>query len=128
MPGLLTIPRELQLQIAEYVSEHKSATLSASATNRDQLGLKTDQKNLCLVCKEIRDLATPILYRDMVIHVNKLSRDFQRVISKDHRGLPHVRTLLVVNRGWEERMWSPTDEILLELLSALPRDLLIHVQ
>lgn len=92
MPSLITLPRELQLQIAEYVSEQSSATSSATATNRDQLGLKVDLRNLCLVCKEMRDVGTPLLYRDMVVNVDKLSSDFQQVIktTKDHSGLPHV--------------------------------------
>jgi hypothetical protein len=129
MPNLLTLPRELQLQIAEYVSEQKSATSSATTTNRDQLGLKADLKNLCLVCKEMRDVATPMLYKDMVVAVKKLDKNFRTLITaEDHRGLPHVRTLAVVSRGWGERMSTPDHEILFSLLCALPRDLLTHFQ
>ena len=71
----------------------------------------------------MRDVATPMLYKDMVIHVNKLHNDFQQATAaKDHRGLTYVRTLLVVGRGWEERMSLRAHEVLLKLLSALPRD------
>jgi hypothetical protein len=130
MPTLLTLPKELQLQIAEYVRKQKSATSSATATNRDQFGLKADLKNLCLVCKEMRDVGTPVLYKDMVVHVNKLDKYFQQVIktTKSHHGLPHVRSLLIIDWGWENRMFSGDCEILFQLLSTLPRDSLNHFQ
>lgn len=77
----------------------------------------------------MRDVATPMLYQDMVVYVDKLNSEFLQVITaKDHRGLPHVRTLLVVGRPWEERMYYHGYEIIFNLLYAIPRDLLTRFE
>jgi len=130
MPSLNTLPKELQLQIAEYVREQKGATSNATATNRDQLGLKADLKNLCLVCKEMRDVGTPLLYKDMVVNVDKMNSDFQQVIktTKDHSGLPHVRTLRVTRDDMRDPPPFARYRAVSQLLSAMPRDTLTHFQ
>ena len=92
--------------------------------DREQLVLKLDQKNLCLVCRELRDVGTPILYNDMVFSVKKIHSSFPQVIAatEDHGGLPHVRTLRVAGRGWGELMNSNRYVLLCQLLSAIPKD------
>jgi hypothetical protein len=132
MPTLLTLPKELQLQITEYVSEQKGATASATVTDRDQLGLKSDLKNLCLVCKEMRDVGTPILFKDMVLHVDKLSSDFRQVTkttkTEAHRGLPHVRTLRVVSKNSGDFVSSRRYKMLCQLIAIMPRDILTRFE
>jgi len=95
-------------------------------TDRDQFGVKADLKNLCLVCKEMQDVATPVLYKDMVVNVDKLNDDFQQVIktAKDHRGLPHVRTLRVTRDPMIDPPSFARFRVVSQLLSAMPRDTL----
>lgn len=98
-----------------------------------QLGLKDDLKNLCLVCREMRDVGTPLLYKDMVVNVDKLSSDFQQVIrtTKDHRGLPHVRTLRVTSdtdHNMREPLGFARYKAVSQLLSAIPTDTLTRFQ
>jgi hypothetical protein len=95
-----------------------------------QLGLKDDLKNLCLVCKEMRDVGTPLLYKDMVVNVNKLSGDFQQVIktTKDHSGLPHIRTLRVTSDTMREPLGFARYKAVSQLLSAIPPDTLTRFQ
>jgi hypothetical protein len=90
------------------------------------LVLKLDQKNLCLVCRELRDVGTPILYNEMVFSVKKIRSSFPQVIAatENHSGLPHVRTLRVAGKGWGELMDSNRYILLCQLLSAIPKDTL----
>jgi hypothetical protein len=134
MPSLLTLPRELQLQIAEYVSEHHITAVAPIARTRiadcDQLVLKLDQKSLCLVCKEIRDVGTQTLYKEMVIHMDKLNDNLRQVIAttEKYRGLPYVRSLRITGRSLGDSMSCSSSKTLSELLSAIPRNILTHFQ
>lgn len=89
-------------------------------------------KNLCLVCKEIRDVATPMLYRDMVLHVDKLNSDFRQVIksakTKDHRGLPHIRKIHVVSKNSDVFVSSRRYKMLCQLIAVLPRHVLTRFE
>jgi len=98
--------------------------------DHEQLILKVDQKNLCLVCKELRDVGTKILYSNMAISVKKLNRSFQRILAttESHSGLRHVRTLCVARTGGGELMTSYHKKMIYQLLSVLPRDTLTRFQ
>lgn len=96
----------------------------------DQLGLKADLKNLCLVCNETRDVATPLLYKNMVVSVDKLNSDFRQFIktTKNHRGLPHVRTVRVVSKNSGDFVSSRRYKTLCQLISAIPRHVLTRFE
>lgn len=98
--------------------------------NHDQLGLKADLKNLCLVSKEMRDVGTPLLYKNMVVNVDKLNSDFQRVIktTKDHSGLPHVRTLRVVSKNSGDFVTSRRYKMLCQLISVFQKNVLTRFE
>ena len=76
------------------------------------------------------DVGTPVLYKDMVIPVDKLNSDFQQVVAttKEYRGLSHVRTLRVTSKDSEDYMSAPCYEIISQLLSAIPTNSLAHFQ
>lgn len=95
-----------------------------------QLGLKADLKNLCLVCKEMRDVGTPLLYKDMVVSADRLNSDFQQVIktTKDHSGLPHVRTLRVTSDPMRDPLSFARYKAVSQLLSAMPTNTLTRFQ
>lgn len=95
-----------------------------------QLSLKADLKNLCLVCKEMHDVGTPLLYKNMVLSVDKLNSDFQQVIKtrKDHSGLPHVRTLRVTSDPMRDTLSFARYRAVSQLLSAMPTDTLTRFQ
>lgn len=129
--GLVTLPKELQLQIAEYVSElRRRVPLSVlPLAKNSQLVLKLDQRNLCLVCKKLYDVGTPLLYKDMVIPCN-IYNDFERTITtgKGHPGLPHVRTLRFGTDGDYNIMYNHLYERLYILLLAIPKDTITQLQ
>jgi hypothetical protein len=77
--------------------DHELA-LATIDTKYNNLG---NQRNLYLVYKELRDVGTPMLYKDMVLCVDNLDSDFEQVIktTKNHRGLPHIRTICVVGKS-----------------------------
>lgn len=121
-------PRGLDIPFVRLLCRVRLSGLSIA--DHYQLGLKGDLKNLCLVCKEMRDVGTPLLYKDMVVNVDKLSSDFQQVIktTKDHSGLPHVRTLCVTSDTMRDPLSFSRYKAVSQLLSAIPPDTLTRFQ
>jgi hypothetical protein len=59
--------------------------------------MNRDKKSICLVCKELAIVGTPLLYTDMVVYADHLNEDLVSTLSVPgrHHGLAHIRTLRV---------------------------------
>ncbi|KAI9822149.1 MAG: hypothetical protein M1832_003152 [Thelocarpon impressellum] len=56
----------------------------------------TDMKNLCLVCKELREIAVRQLYRKVEIDVGcEADMKLTAFLGRDNPGLQHIRTLIL---------------------------------
>lgn len=81
MAPILSLPLELRKSIVEYISRN------------------SDKRNICLTCKELRDLIMPYIYRHMVLGMHGLyhsSHHQNPLFDPMHSGLRHVRTLRIV--------------------------------
>ena len=61
-----------------------------------QIDRPTDLKMLCLTCKELRELVTPILYRTIQLFVGG-QRDLRLIsfLSQSNPGLPYIREMYI---------------------------------
>lgn len=75
---LLALPLELRKTIVEYIPRN------------------TDRCNICLTCKELRELVLPYLYRHMVLSPRKLCGDKHALFIATHPGLQHIRTFRII--------------------------------
>lgn len=76
-PPLLALPLELRKSIVEYISK------------------SSDKCSICLVCKELRELVMPYLYRHMAIsndRMSDLSATEHAIFEPTHPGLRHLRS------------------------------------
>lgn len=130
--GLLALPKELQLMIAEYVSLlNRSLSIETKLTT-PQVTMNEDRKNLCLTSKKLQQLMTPFLYKDMVISTRKISETFETTLTSSHPGIPHIRTLRVFIRSStvdRSRIFSK-DRVsrLCRLISTMRRDALTRFE
>lgn len=91
--------------------------------------MNRDKKSICLVCKEMATVGTPLLYRNMVIHSDRLIEGLESfepttLDPRTHRGLAHIRTLRINTEQSDEDL-DERDEIieaLDNLLGAIPEN------
>lgn len=59
-----------------------------------QINRPEDLKNLCLTCKEIREIATPLLYRRMLLFIGG-PKDLRisAMLAPNNPGIPHIRKI-----------------------------------
>jgi hypothetical protein len=92
--------------------------------------MNRDKKSMCLVCKEMAVVVTPLLYANMVVHADHLNDDLLSTLSSPerHNGLPHIRTLRIEDgRSWEDHNDPDTSDFtaaLCSLLRAIPENAL----
>jgi hypothetical protein len=70
---LLNLPVEIIGLVLNQVSYHLLCQMSSFDTETRQLPEKGDLKRVCEVCTVLCDIATPYLYRSVVIEVNERS-------------------------------------------------------
>jgi hypothetical protein len=93
---LLNLPVELQKTILEYVrTSVPSFNWELCQLITPQLTTNRDKKSACLTCKQMQLLATSLLYRHMEVATHCLKDPFEGVLSGEHPGLKHVRTLRI---------------------------------
>jgi hypothetical protein len=95
MANLMTIATELRLAIVENVCVLDWTMTMAHELTISQVSSNEDKKNLCLACKALNLLVTPLLYKDMAVGVSRLSPAFAGTLTVAHPGIPHVRTLQI---------------------------------
>jgi hypothetical protein len=94
---ILSLPPELQTEIVDYLTS------------------KADLKSLCLTCKTLGAIATPLLYRNMVIStVDALRPDKGVVLNPEN--MKHVRRLELIQNWPSSWVIAP----LSDLLQAIP--------
>jgi hypothetical protein len=93
-----------------------------------------DKKSVCLVCKEMAFVTTPLLYRNMVIHTDCLNEDLESTLLDPgaHRGLIHTRTLRV-NTEYSDEYFDRLERnaiitALCALLKAIPENALTRFE
>ena len=94
--SLLGLPVELQKTILEYVRSTQRLRVEVLVVTFQQLTTNADKKNVCLACKEMQTVVTPMLYKHMEISDRHLAGvDFRNTLKPGHPGLPHARTLCI---------------------------------
>lgn len=91
---------------------------------------------MCLVCKEMAVVGTPLLYRNMVVHTDRLNQDLISAISVPgrHLGCAHVRTLRIESKyssygqDFDDPEKSVTTAALCRLLVAIPEHVLTRFE
>lgn len=132
LAGLLALPKELQLMIAEYVSLLKRSLSIETKLTTPQVTMNEDRKNLCLTSKKMQELMTPFLYKDMVISTRKISETFETTLNSGHPGIPHIRTVRVFIKSStvdKSRIFGKGRvSRLCQLISTIPRDALTRFE
>jgi hypothetical protein len=102
---------------------------------RQQLTTNADKKNVCLTCKQMQTLMTPLLYRNMDVFAERLDQGFSTTLNEDHPGLSHVRSLRI--RSLEPRQFGSTSrydenqlqtKIICRLLHTVPKHFLTRFE
>lgn len=102
-----------------------------------QLTSYRDEKSICLVCKELQDVGTPYLYRDMVIASQLLDCTYSgafldtiNFLQARARRVP-IQTVRIIhylvnddNCGYSQRQV----DAIVQLLSAIPENSLTHLE
>ena len=86
-----------------------------------QLPSRKDLKRLCLVCKEIRVLATRALYHTVTLSLCQLNDELRTQLHSSNLGLANVRHLRIVATHGSYRH-SRYGRPLVHLLGCLPKD------
>jgi len=91
--------------------------------------MNRDKKSLCLVCRELCIVGTPLLYKHMAVPIEALNDNFASTLSQpeNHRGLSHVRTLCIGGGTNAAQRFHPSARdisVLCCLLSAIPQNIL----
>jgi len=96
--------------------------------------MNRDKKSICLVCKEMAIVGTPLLYRHVVID-EQLNKDLESTLSSPeaHHGLIHIRTLRINTRRFDDCDFdgherSPVITAIYSLLRAIPEDALTRFE
>jgi hypothetical protein len=115
LPDLQSL-KHLQLFNCDY-----NAFLQLLMHSSLRLSTNADKKSICLVCKELQAVSTPLLYKYMEVFDDRLDSTLLRTFKPGHHGLPHVRTLDIRNSGRvaPEKMLV---EMICRLLFELPRN------
>ncbi|KAK3697667.1 hypothetical protein LTR37_017316, partial [Vermiconidia calcicola] len=80
-----------------------------------------DLKSLCLTCKTLQRLATPKLYRCVILQVSDINETIHRSLNQANPGLAHTRLLRV--EEWHENFnFESQGESLCRLIYAFPMD------
>ena len=107
-PASITLPPELQPAITSYIPR------------------PSDLKSLCLTCKQLRDVATPLLYHTVILD-HDARKQGSTFFTYKHPGHAHVRRLFVRDTAQDEDLMSSNDSANRTISSALqylPRDVL----
>lgn len=131
--SLLGLPVELQKTILEYVRFSASWPFGVTVLTRKQLTTNADKKNVCLTCKEMQVLVTPLLYKNIEIDVERLREDLFPTLKEGHPGLAQARTLRIVTEDPAEYavlagMTLQQAENVCRLLHAIPRHALTRFE
>lgn len=60
----------------------------------DKISRPEDLKNVCLTCKELREVATPSLYRRMLLFIGgQKDLRISAMLGRDNPGIPHIRKI-----------------------------------
>jgi hypothetical protein len=93
--------------------------------------MNRDKKSICLVCKEMAIVNTPLLYTNMVVNADRLNEDLvpTQSVQLGHHGLHHVRTLSFAKGSDRLQDFTP-DEIssICSLLRAIPENALEYFE
>jgi len=91
-----------------------------------QLTTNSDKKSVCLVCKELQGLVTPLLYRHMVVASRFVHDRYEEVFTASHSGLAHVKTLHVIKLESDDilRTWEELKTALTHILRKIPENTL----
>jgi len=81
-------------------------------------------KAMCLVCKELRDLIMPFLYRRVSINHVQLTGSSKRIFDRKHAGLPIIRILIVDFGPTFPHREEKELAALCELLTGIPKNTL----
>lgn len=98
--------------------------------------MNRDKKSICLVCKEMAIVGTPLLYANMVVHADRLNSELMSTVSASgtHYGLSHVRALRVESDydlfgpDFKHPDISESTLALCTLLEAMPKNALTRFQ
>jgi len=102
---LLSLPPELQTAITSWLFRPSHVA------------------QICLVCKQLRSIAMPQLYRDFAINVDEWSQDeIDRFVTRGHAGHRLIRSLDVDSSNLDTE--DVAMKVAKDLLQVLPRNLL----
>lgn len=101
--GLTDLPAEIQTHLASWLFR------------------KQDLANTCLVCKQLYEVATPLLYRSITIDVDVWKADMlTRLFDYGHRAHRHIRRLSIDSKDY----YFETDalQVAKNAIQVLPRN------
>ncbi|KAF2767763.1 hypothetical protein EJ03DRAFT_142905 [Teratosphaeria nubilosa] len=86
-----------------------------------EMTIRSDLYSMCLVSKDVKAVATPILYHTMEVTLGFLERNVHKVFDHGNEGLKHIRNLQIEPEDcvpWKTK-YAP---VFSKLLTALPKD------
>jgi hypothetical protein len=76
---LLALPPELRQEVISYIRS------------------TPDLKALCLTCKCLQEIASPLLYRDLEIPITFVNKRLRKSFNRSNPNMKHTRTLLILD-------------------------------
>lgn len=75
-----------------------------------------DKKSVCLACKDLKSVMTPLLYKDMSIRLHEDGKSGLSPHESDHAGLEKIRSLRALGKGSKDSLYKTIEKIPIDSL------------